>query len=268
MKSTPILLLLAFFPLLLAAQVDNKPIREKLEKPIYVVLDEDFGEEYNTAIRETMASWWKLSAYQFIEASELPDLKEDVNHVFLMLTENEGIDGDIRAYKSVITLANFARSGRYKNNITGAAIDLESSSATRLSIINALRVIQDKTRFEMAKQDGEADEYEDWLKPRTQRLKDLTLYLSRGDIEVESSELPKLYSGKFDLISSKELAAMMEAPQKGSAYAYVRGFKISGGYVIVKTIVDSESGELLYFSTSGGSGTDGKLGKKDWKSLE
>ncbi len=267
MKSKLLLFLIASFPFLLAAQSENKSIREKLESPVYVVLDEDFGEDYNTLIREAMAGWWTLSKYQFIESSELTTLKEDVNHLFLQLVKNEGIDADIREYQQVVTLANYARAGRYRNNVTGAAVDLESSSDARLTIMNGLRLIQEKTRFEMAKAEGEVEELSTWLGPRTSRIKSGTLFMAREDLDMELAELNKIYAGPVDLISSKELAAMMESGGTGS-YAFVHGFKISGGYVIEKSILDAKTGELLYYATAGSPGPDGKLGKKDFKSLE
>lgn len=267
-NSLPFLLLLVLPLQSIFAQVENKPIREKLSQPVYVVLDEAYGETYNNLIRDLLEKHWTLSGYTFIEEAEVSELKLDVNNTFLFLVHKEGIDADVRAYQDVITLANYARAGRYRNNITGAAIDLDDAGSAKMSLLVALQLIQDKVRFEIAKQEGEAQDYEDFVADRRSRLKEKLLCISRGSVELESTELSKIYPHRFDLMSTKELVAVMESKPADAAYAYVHGYKIPGGYVVVKTILDAGTGEVLYFATSGGTSSEGQLNKKDWKALE
>ncbi|MBI1191725.1 MAG: hypothetical protein GC205_00935 [Bacteroidetes bacterium] len=268
MRINALLFLLSLPISWISAQTASLPLQEKLKKPVYVVLDEEFGEDYNTLIQETMATYWVLSEYQFIETSEVPLLREDGNNLFLMLVKGEGIDADVREYKHVLTLAHYARTGRYRNNITGVPLDLESTQDARLTMIHGARLLQEKLRFELAKDAGEAEDLESWLEARRDRLKESTLVLSREFVDMESSELPAVYSGKVDWVSSKEFEALLQAPQPGVAYAMVHGYKIPGGYVIEKSIVESLSGELLYFATAGSPNAQGKFSKKDFKALE
>jgi len=268
MRITPFLLLLTLSFCRIVAQSSSLSLPEKLKKPIYVVLDEEFGADYNTYIRETLTSRWVLSEYQFIESSEVPLLREDGNNLFLMLVKGEGIDADVREYKHVLTLAHFARAGRYRNNVTGVPLDLESPENARMTLLHGLQLLQEKVRFEMAKDAGEAEDLETWLAARSKRLKESTLVLAREFVDMEASELSAVYTGKVDWVSSKEFQALLETPQAGIAYAMVHGFKIPGGYVIEKSIVDSQSGELLYYATAGSPNAQGKMSKKDFKSLE
>ncbi|GEM_PF-1348562 len=252
----------------ISAQTPSLSLQEKLQKPIYVVLDEEFGEDYNTLIQETLATWWVLSEHQFIESSEIPLLRENGNNLFLMLVKGEGIDADIREYKHVLTLAHFAREGRYRNNITGVPLDLESTENARITLIHGMRLLQEKVRFEIAKDAGEVEDLDSWLEARHDRIKASTLVLSREFVDMESSELPEVYSGKVDWVSSKDFEVLLQAPQPNVAYAMVHGYKIPGGYVIEKSIIESLSGELLYFATAGSPNAQGKMSKKDFKALD
>ncbi len=263
---TILLLLGSLFTL--QAQSINKPISEKLEKPIYVVLDDRYGEQYLSLIQEMVEKTWTLSAYEFVRFDESEELRADVNNVFLFLTSNEGIDADVRQYKSVITLATFARQGRFRSNITGAPIDLESSNAARLSMMHGLRMIQDKARYEMAKQAGDVTDFKSFMSERRSRHKESTLYLNRAYVDMDRGELAKLYTGPIELISRNELLEMMAEPREGALYAYLQSFKIPGSTVVEKSIIDAKSGEILFYSTSSGPVASEQLNKKDFKAME
>jgi hypothetical protein len=263
-----LLLALLLLPTALSAQVENLPIKEKLSNPVYVVLDADDDEEFHALLREGLEKTWKLSQYRFIEKAELDELKKDVNNVFLMHTEKEGFDGDVRQYPHVLVLAHFARDGRYRNNIAGAAVDPGSSSYARMTFFHALRLIQDKARFKMAKQDGQFTEYEDFVQARNGKVQLLNLHLHREAAGMEKSDLQKVYSGPVTLLSRKDMSLVVESPPAGSAYAFVYEFDIPGTKVTEKSVVDADTGEVLYYNTSAGPGSSGTFGKKDWKSLE
>jgi hypothetical protein len=262
------LLALLLLPTALSAQVENLPIKEKLSNPIYVVLDADDDEEFHALLREGLEKTWAISQYRFIEKSELDELKKDVNNVFLMHQQKEGFDGDVRLYPDVLILAHFARDGRYRNNLAGAAIDPGSSLYGRMTVFHALRLIQDKTRFKMAKQNGQFSEYEDFVLVRNGRVQELNLHLHREAAGLEKADLQKVYNGPFTLLSRKEMSTIVESPPKGAAYAFVYEFDIPGTKVTEKSVVDADTGEVLYYNTSAGPGSSGTFGKKDWKSLE
>lgn len=250
----------------LPAQVDNKPIREKFANPLHVVLDESYGEEYKTAVQELVPTYWDLSGYRFIGLTEMGEHTQDINNVFLLLVEDEGIDGDTREFEHVMTLAYFARAGRYRSNITGAPVKVRGRDV-RGTVLHGLRVIQDKAHFEMRKEDEEVEEYWEVLDGRSDLLRSKTLYIARGDLKIDREDISRFYDGPVEVVASTEIERLMESEEADALLAVVHAFKIGGGYAITKDVLDARTGELLYAVVTGSVDAEGGFGKKDFKAL-
>lgn len=257
-------LLLALLPALSQAQVNNKSVRQKLlDAPLYVLLDEEFGTTYNEAISYAVQNYWTLSPVEFIEKKQMDELKLDINNVFLLKIEDEGIDGDTRSFKDQIKIAHFARGGRYRNNITGSPILLGDEEESKRDMVHALRLLQDKVRFEMEKQEAGYKDYAAYLWERRDDLEVPTLYIARNDLGIDKEDVPKYFDGKVELVTKRELWELIESDQRGFAYVLVSDHGISGGKVYYKEIVEAGSGEILFHSYGGGE----DFGKKEFKML-
>ena len=249
------------------AQIENKPIREKLGNGLYVVLDEEYGEAYNTSIRDALAKHWNRCEVTYIEFSEVEELKKDINNLFLLQVEDEGIDGSTHDYRDLIVLSYFARSGRTRVNITGSPIKIKPSSKTAESLDHAIQVLSDRIGYEMAKQDDIVDDYEEYLYDRREMLEDKTIYITYGDLDIELSDVAKFYDGKVDKVKKSDIEALIASGDTKAAIAVVNSYKISSSWVITKDIIDVASGEFLYSRTTTSASEDGGFGKKEFKEL-
>jgi hypothetical protein len=87
MKKLIFIFVTAIFGSNLSGQVIYQPTKEDLGKLLqtktYVVLDESPMSDFNFAIKEVMASDWKLTKFEFIKNSEFEKLSTNENYSFL-----------------------------------------------------------------------------------------------------------------------------------------------------------------------------------------
>ncbi len=230
-------------------KADNTTLTERLRNPVYVVLSDD-NTEFNTAVKSAVENFWTVSDYAFVSREEYKALKKSDVYIFLMLLDDESIDGSSNAYEHVLQLFYMVHSGSYRNNITGAPVANLTKENAALEITNAVRLVQDKLSFKIA---GEAStseyaNFEDAVKSRTGIVKTKKLYIAQEDLDKDLANLEDIknvYSGEVIIVSKAELAKMVNE-KNDILYVSVGSYKNGMGYMNLKQVLNADSGTVLY----------------------
>lgn len=260
------LILLSFTISTLSA--DNATINERLKQPVKVVLS-DGDEPLNAAIKSAIENNWTISDYAFITHEQFKEDKKVSDNIYLMLLENESIDGSSNPYDHVLQAFYMVRSGSFRNNITGVPLSSVTSEGIQKIISNAVLLLQDKLSFEMAKEiNKEYTNFDEQVKSKTGIVKTKKLYVIQQDLDQSMASLDQIkevYSGEVFIVSEQELQKIIQS-KTDAAYITVDNVKSGMNYFSYKNIIDASNGKVLYTNESKGK-NETAFGKADFEKL-
>lgn len=272
MKSTffcylTIIMALTTHTLCAAPVTGSNDLSARINKTLYVVLNNDA--EVNAILEKCFVENWTLSELAFITKEEYREIKAASDNLFIMLSHNEGVDGNTFIYENTMQVFYLVRSGTYRVNITGVPVGEMTQEA---ALENAVRLLQDKLKFQLAKEqeDVEFDQYADAANSRTDIIRTKALYIASEDLENNISGIDvikELYSGEVFIVSASQLQEIIEQKPGNVAYVAVENFKSGLSYVNSKQVIDAADGTVLYFDESKGMKAGG-FSKSDFSALQ
>lgn len=251
---------------LVAGNTDNNEVSSRISKTVYVVLNNDASMQ--EAIKNSFEQNWTLSEIEFLSISEYKEFKSANDNLYIMLTNNEGVDGNNFVYENTMQVFYLVRSGAYRVNITGVPLNMQDASG----LSNGVRMLQDKLSFQIAKEQQEM-EYADYnavANSRISIIKTKSLYIASEDLDKVLADLKaieELYSGEVFIVSHQQLDAIIAQKSDAVAYVAVANFKSGMTYLNSKQVIDAESGMVLYTDESKGMKASG-FSKDDFIAIQ
>lgn len=247
---------ITFFPVLITAlcfssavRADNTSIADRLQKPVYVVMDPDH-KTYNDEIKSALDDSWTASGYAFITLDDFRKLMYTEENLFMVMTKNESVDGSSTPYPYSIQLFYLIRNGSYRINVT--AVPLADPDGTGASdILTAVRILQDKLNFKLEKEsegDKNAD-FADAVEARTGIIKTKKLYIAQDDLDKDLAtvdDIKKIYTGDVFVVSREALNKLIENKEPDAVYVLIENFKSGLTFNNSKQVVDAGTGQVLY----------------------
>ncbi|MBC8172350.1 MAG: hypothetical protein H7X71_00470 [Chitinophagales bacterium] len=229
---------------------NNKSVNERLENPIMVVFDANDA-EYNQYVKYAVENYWTLNSYIFMPASQFENAKMNSDNVFLMKAENQSAkDEGTTVYEDVMQLVYFIKKGKLVTQVAGTPI-VKDDMDSKNTVINGVRVLQDKLQFIVYKEEKEASEntYAKNVESRSDIVKLKKLYIAAEDLDetLSLNDIVSMYEGEIFLVSRDELNKLIDSKSPDILFAVVFNRKTSNvSYVNTKQIVSANSGEVIY----------------------
>lgn len=270
-------LLFCYLTILIAAHTqttfaisdEKTEVSDRIKLPVYVVLTNDA--EADAAIQSNFEKHWILSELIFISKDEYKDLKASSNNLFIMLAQDESVDGSTYTFENVLQAYYLVRNGSYRINVTGVPVQA-NALADNLELTNAVRVLQDKISFRIAKEQQQVEYagYNEAANARISIVKVKTLYIATEDLEKSMASVDAIkavYSGEVLLVSKNEINAIIEKNTPDAAYVIIENFKSGMNYINSKQVIDAETGMVLYID-EGKSLKPASFSKSDFNALQ
>jgi hypothetical protein len=245
-------------------------ITERLSKPLYVVLSNE-NVAINQEIRNAMDQHWVISDIEYISEDEYEPLSWTEDNCFLIYQKNQSVDGDGNMVRSeVIRMVAFTKKGKMVQNVAGTPV-LNTDRIHEDDLANSVRILQDKVRFELYKEEGETafESYAEMVEESTGIVKLKKLYISAQDLEVgmDYASIRTLYDGDVRIVDRSYIDMLIEQKASDAVYVLIDYIQTSGiSYISTKTILDAESGAVLYKNATTSISPKG-FGKRDFKKL-
>lgn len=246
-------------------------LTERLENPLYVVLS-DNNLEINQEIRSAVDNYWSLSAVEYISESEYEPLTWTSDNCFLIYQKNQSVEDDGNLiYSEVIRVVSFTKKGKLVQHIAGTPILNSGTTDHQQDLVNSVRILQDKVRFEVYREQGETEftSYSEKISQSHGIVKLKKLYISAQDLEegLDYASIMDLYEGDVRIVDRSYIDELIERKAADAVYVlidHVQTSKVS--YISTKTILDAESGTVLYKDAATAISPKG-FGKRDFKKL-
>ncbi|MBK7110343.1 MAG: hypothetical protein IPH61_14785 [Bacteroidetes bacterium] len=250
-----------------ASTSDKHELSDRIDSTVYVILNND--EKTNDVIQKSFEQNWTLSAIKCISKEEYQEIKTSHDNLFIMLSHNEGIDGNAFVYENTIQVFYLVRSGAYRVNITGVPV---AETSVEGNMDNAVHLLQDKISFQLAKEQEEMDfaSYSDAANSRVNIVRTKALYISSDDLDKNIAGLDaikELYSGEVFIVSPEQMQTIVFQKSDNVAYVIVENFKSGLNYQNSKQVIDAANGMVLYFDESKGMKETG-FSKSDFNALQ
>ncbi|MBC8048275.1 MAG: hypothetical protein H7Y00_15855 [Fimbriimonadaceae bacterium] len=248
----------------------NTSLQERLQSPVYIVMETN-DEVYNESVTQAVENYWEASAYTFITKKEYETAKGKSQNIFLIKNENQAAEDEgTMIYEDVMKLVYFVKKGRLVYTVAGTPI-LDENNEMSTSVINAVRVLQDKLHFMMFKEEKNTAfaSYDKEVKSKTSILKVKTLYIVKEDIDATATleEIAALYDGDLKIVTKEELQNIVNSKTDDALYIAINNRKTSNvSYVNTKQVFMASTGELIYNEETTSIKPQG-LTKKDMKEL-
>jgi hypothetical protein len=271
--STLILFTASVLPTFAFFGKNDKAISERLEKPLIVVLDAS-DENYNAHVKYAVENYWSANEYTFLSASQFEEYKSFSDNIFLIKNEKQAAeDVSTTVYDNVMKLVYFKKEGKLVANLAGTPLIQESTQDVKATVINAVRVLQDKLQFVLFSEEKKnaefAKNYEKKVESRSTIVEVKKLYIAKEDIDasITEVEIKALYDGEVYIVTREELEKMIDSKAEDVLYAVVFNKKTSNvTYVNSKHVVSASTGEVVYTDESMSMNPKG-FTKKDMKDL-
>ncbi|HET8962367.1 MAG TPA: hypothetical protein VFM99_00600 [Chitinophagales bacterium] len=246
---------------------DKHELSDRIDSTVYVILNNN--EKINEAIQKSFEKNWTLSEIKFISKAEYQEIKSTKDNLYIMLSHNEGIDGNTFVYENTMQVFYLVRSGAYRVNITGVPV---AETIVDGNIDNAVHLLQDKISFQIAKEQEkmEYEQYSDAANSRINIVKSKALYISSDDLDKNITGLDaikELYSGEVFIVSLEQMQTIVSQKSDNVAYVVVENFKSGLNYQNSKQVIDASTGMVLYFDESKGMKATG-FSKSDFNALQ
>lgn len=249
-------LLFCYLTILIAAHThtafaisdEKTEVSDRIKLPVYVVLTKTA--ETDAAIQSTFEKHWTLSELVFISKEEYKELKASDSNLFIMFVQNESVDGSTYTFENVLQSFYLVRNGSYRINVTGVPVQA-SALADNMELANAVRILQDKLSFRIAKEQQQLEYagYNDAANARVSIVKAKTLYIATDDLDKSLAgldDIKAIYSGEVLLVSKNEMSTIIENSTPNAACVIIENFKSGMNYINSKQVIDAETGMVLY----------------------
>ncbi|MFN0276409.1 MAG: hypothetical protein ACKVPJ_11720 [Chitinophagales bacterium] len=251
----------------------DKTISDRLEKPLIVVLD-DADPYYNEHVKYAVENYWSANTYTFLTESQFEESKAYSENLFLIKNEKQAAeDIGTTVYDNVMKLVYFRKDGKLVASVAGTPLIQEGTEDLKTTVINAVRVLQDKLQFAIFKEEKEVAEfaknYDKNVESRSTIVKATKLYIAKEDIDASTNvdEIRALYDGEMYIVTREELEKMIDSKGEDIVYAVVFNKKTSNvTYINSKQVVSASTGEVIYADETT-SVTPKGFTKKDIKDL-
>ncbi len=271
MKKYAILSLMLLFTSVYSRASNSKSISELLNQPLVVVLD-SHDAVYNDYVQHAVQNFWTINTYTFITEEEFEQTKNDAESLFLIRNHKQSLEDEgTTVYDNVMKLVYFIKNGRLVNDLAGTPVIPEENDI-KISVINAVRVLQDKVQFMLFKEESNKAafaSYDKKVESRSTIIKANDLYIASEDIasNADMKEIMNLYNGQIHIVSREELNALIDSKAADIYYGVVFTRKTSNvSYINTKQIVSAFSGEVIYKAETT-TMKPGGFDKKEIKSL-
>ncbi|MBC8046818.1 MAG: hypothetical protein H7Y00_08485 [Fimbriimonadaceae bacterium] len=227
---------------------DNATLSERIQNPVFIVLTEN-NDAFNNAVKIAVENNWSISNYAFISHEEYKEVKRTSENLFIMLIENESVDGSSYTYPYVLESFYITR-GSYRYNVSGAPLLNVSNESMHAEVFNGIRLLQDKLSFKIASETKETEfvSFNDAVRSRTSIVKMKKLYISEEDLDkniLTIDAIKNIYNGEVIIVSNEELAEIVQS-NTDVLYVTVNNFKNGLGYTNFKQVIDAGTGSVMY----------------------
>lgn len=246
-------------------------LTERLERPLFVVLS-DANLEINQEIRSAIDNYWSLSAVEYISESEYEPLSWTAENCFLIYQKNQSVEDDGNViYSEVIRVVSFTKKGKLVQHIAGTPVIHIGTTEHQDDLVNSVRILQDKVRFEVYREQGETEfnSYSEKIAESHGIVKLKKLYISAQDLELgmDYASITDLYEGDVRIVDRSYIDQLIENKSADAVYVLIDNVQTSKvSYISTKTIMDAESGAVLYKDATTATSPKG-FGKRDFKKL-
>ncbi|MFN3939772.1 MAG: hypothetical protein ACK4IY_04240, partial [Chitinophagales bacterium] len=229
---------------------EKTEVCSRIQQPVYVVLSNTA--EVDAAIQSALEKYWTLSEYVFISKEEYKEVKATKDVLYMMIVQNEGVDGSTFTYENVLQTFYLVRNGTYRINVSGVPVRTDATNES-IEIANAIRILQDKIAFRIAKEQQQVEyaAYNEAANARVSIVKAKTLYITTDDLDktlAGLTDIQAVYSGEVVLVSKSELDHIIEKNNPNTAYVVIENYKSGINYINSKKVIDAESGMVLYIN--------------------
>ena len=245
-------------------------LSERLEKPLYVVLSND-NVTINQELREAFDNNWVLNEVNYITEDEYEPLSWTEENCFLIYQKNQQIDGEGNTvFSEVIRIVAFTKKGKLVENIAGTPV-FNSIEPHEADLVSSLRILQDKVRFELYREQGETEfsSCSEKIQQSSSRVQLKKLYISAQDLEqgMDYASISDIYEGEVRIVDRSYIEQLIEQKASDAVYVLIDHMQTSGiSYLSTKTIMDAETGTVLYKDSDTALSPRG-FGKRDFKKL-
>ncbi|HPE97520.1 MAG TPA: hypothetical protein PKX04_06155 [Chitinophagales bacterium] len=245
-------------------------LSERLEKPLYVVLSND-NVTINQELREAFDNNWVLNEVNYITEDEYEPLSWTEENCFLIYQKNQQIDGEGNTvFSEVIRIVAFTKKGKLVENIAGTPV-FNSIEPHEADLVSSLRILQDKVRFELYREQGETEfsSYSEKIQQSSGIVQLKKLYISAQDLEqgMDYASISDIYEGEVRIVDRSYIEQLIEQKASDAVYVLIDHMQTSGiSYLSTKTIMDAETGTVLYKDSDTALSPRG-FGKRDFKKL-
>lgn len=231
----------------------DKAISERLEKPLIVVLDAA-DTNYNAYVKYAVENYWSANDYIFLNASQFDEYIKTSDNIFLIKNEKQSAeDVGTTVYDNIMKLVYFKKDGKLVTSLAGAPLIHEDVTDVKTTVINAVRLLQDKLQFALFEEEKEnaefAKSYNKTISKRSTIVQVKKLYIAKEDIDesLTENEIKSLYDGDIFIVTREELDRLIDSKADEILYAVVFNKKTSEiTYVNSKHVVSASTGEVLY----------------------
>lgn len=245
-------------------------LSERLEKPLYVVLSND-NVTINQELREAFDNNWVLNEVNYITEDEYEPLSWTEENCFLIYQKNQQIDGEGNTvFSEVIRIVAFTKKGKLVENIAGTPV-FNTNEPHEADLVSSLRILQDKVRFELYREQGETEfsSYSEKIQQSSGIVQLKKLYISAQDLEqgMDYASISDIYEGEVRIVDRSYIEQLIEQKASDAVYVLIDHMQTSGiSYLSTKTIMDAETGTVLYKDSDTALSPRG-FGKRDFKKL-
>ena len=268
MKHTTLLIAFSLFAFIAKAETS---LQERLQLPLYVILS-DSDNEINKQLQSVMDGYWDLNDVEYISEADYEELSWTAQNCFMVYQKNQSVEDDgTTVYSEVLRIVAFTKKGKLVENIAGSPI-LGSDGINRsTSLVNAVKLLQDKVQFVLYKEQGDSEyaSYSQKINSESSIVKLKKLYISAQDLEegLDYASIRDLYKGEVKIVDKSYIDKLVEQGSEDAVYVIVNKRQTSGfTYVNTKLIVDASTGALVYKDETTSTSPKG-FGKKDFKKL-
>lgn len=263
-------LLLAFSLLAFVAKAETS-LQERLQLPLYVILS-DSDNDINKDLRSVIDGYWDLNEVEYISEADYEELSWTAQNCFLVYQKNQSVEDDgTTVYSEVLRIVAFTKKGKLVENIAGSPIMGYDGENRNTSLVNAVKLLQDKVQFVLYKEQGDSEyaNYSQKINSESSIVKLKKLYISAQDLEegLDYASIRDLYKGEVKIVDKSYIDKLVEQGSEDAVCVIVNKRQTSGfTYVNTKMIVDASTGALVYKDETTSTSPKG-FSKKDFKKL-
>jgi hypothetical protein len=189
-------------------------LTERLERPMYVVLS-DNNLEINREIRSAIDNYWSLSTVEYISESEYEPLSWTAESCFLIYQKNQSVEDDGNViYSEVIRVVSFTKKGKLVQHIAGTPVMNSGTADHQQDLVNSVRILQDKVRFELYREQGETEfsSYSEKISESHGIVKLKKLYISAQDLEegMDYASIMDIYEGDVRIVDRSYIDELID----------------------------------------------------------